>query len=257
VITLKSKLSRGEVTVGSWISTGNAATAEIFCNAGFDWVVVDLEHSAIDISRAEELIRIVDLAGATPLTRVTSNNPDQIKRVMDAGAKGIVVPMVNSREEAEAAVAATRYSPDGNRGVGLGRAQGYGATFDQYKTWQVDGPVVVVQIEHLEAVDKLEEILSVPGVDAYMIGPYDLSGSMGIPGEFDSQEYIDIVENIKQAGERIGCPSGIHVVEPDKADFEDALRAGFKFIAYSVDIRMLDKSASDGVRFFRESAVCL
>ena len=100
-MTLKTKLAQGEVTVGSWISLGDTATAEIFCNAGFDWVVVDLEHSAIDLSRTAELIRIVDLAGATPLTRLTSNNPDQIKRVMDAGAAGIVVPMVNSREDAE------------------------------------------------------------------------------------------------------------------------------------------------------------
>ena len=255
-MTLKTRLANGEVTVGSWISLGDTAIAEIFCNSGFDWVVVDLEHSAIDISRTAELIRIVDLAGVTPLTRLTSNNPDQIKRVMDAGAAGIVVPMVKSREEAEAAVAATRYFPRGNRGVGLARAQGYGATFEQYKDWQIDGPVVIVQIEHVDAVDKLEDILSVAGVDAYMIGPYDLSGSMGIPGEFDSQNYVDVVERVRCAGEKAGCPSGIHVVEPDRDKFHDALRAGFKFIAYSVDIRMLDKAARDGVKFFKEMVDC-
>ena len=89
-----------------------------------------------------------------------------------------------------------------------------------------------------------------------MIGPYDLSGSMGIPGEFDSQNYVDVVERVRCAGEKAGCPSGIHVVEPDRDKFHDALRAGFKFIAYSVDIRMLDKAARDGVKFFKEMVDC-
>ncbi len=127
--------------------------------------MVDLEHSAIGIDTAGDLIRTIDLCGVSPLVRLTSNDPDQIKRVMDAGAHGIVVPMVNTSAEAARAVAATRYAPAGFRGVGLARAQGYGVNFQDYLKWQSDGPVVIVQIEHKDAIDHLDEILTAPGVD--------------------------------------------------------------------------------------------
>ena len=165
---LKEKIRNGELTVGSWITLGNTAIAEILANAGYDWLVVDLEHTTISIEQAGELIRIINLAGVTPLVRLTSNDENQIKRVMDAGAHGIIVPMVNNAEDAINAVAATRYPPAGTRGVGLSRAQGYGASFQNYLLWQSDmnsGPIVVVQIEHINAVSNLKEILSVLGIN--------------------------------------------------------------------------------------------
>ena len=122
---------------------------------GFDWLVVDLEHTTISIDQAGELIRTIDLAGCAPLVRLTSNNSDQIKRVMDAGAHGIVVPMVNSVEDVKNAIASTRYAPDGTRGVGLARAQGYGPKFSEYLHWQKDSAVVIPQIEHKNALDCL------------------------------------------------------------------------------------------------------
>ena len=145
---LKHKLQSNHLTIGSWITLGHTAIAEIFAKAGYDWLVVDLEHSTISIEQAGELIRVIDLSGVAPLVRLTSNEPNQIKRVMDAGAHGIVVPMVNSPDDAVRAVEATRYAPKGVRGVGLARAQKYGAAFQEYLGWQKDGPVVIVQIEH-------------------------------------------------------------------------------------------------------------
>src|SRR3990167_5583095 len=121
--TLKRRLHAKEPTIGSWITLGHTAIAEIMARAGFDWLVVDLEHSTISIEQAGELIRVIDLCGVAPLVRLTSNHPDQIKRVMDAGAHGIIVPMVNSADDAARAVAATSYFPKGIRGVGLARAQ--------------------------------------------------------------------------------------------------------------------------------------
>ena len=121
---LKEKLREGRLTVGSWITLGHPSVTEIMAMAGCDWLVVDLEHSTIDIGTAEQLIRTIDLCGVAPLVRLTSNSSDQIKRVMDAGAHGIIVPMVNATEDAESAVAATRYAPLGTRGVGLARAHG-------------------------------------------------------------------------------------------------------------------------------------
>ncbi len=238
--TLKTRLRAGEAVLGSWITLGHASVAEIMARAGFDWLVVDLEHSVISIDVAGELIRTIDLCGVAPLVRLTSNDPDQIKRVMDAGAHGIVVPMIVAAEEAARAVAATRYAPAGFRGVGLSRAQGYGDGFQDYLQWQVDGPLVIVQIEHQDALDHLEEIFGVPGVDGFMIGPYDLSCSMGIPGEFDRPEFIAAMTHIREMGQRLRCPAGLHIVEPDLQRLEQSLREGYTFIAFSVDMRVLD-----------------
>jgi len=187
---LRNKINSRALTLGSWITLGHPAIAEIMARAGFDWLVVDLEHSVISIDVAGDLIRTIDLCGVAPLVRLTSNDPNQIKRVMDAGAHGIVVPMVNTPADAAKAVAATRYAPQGSRGVGLARAQGYGANFQEYLKWQSAGPVVIVQIEHKDAIDQLEKILTVAGVDGFIIGPYDLSCSMGIPGQFENPEFI-------------------------------------------------------------------
>ena len=243
----KKRIINGETTIGSWITLGHSAIAEIMLKAGYDWLVVDLEHSTISIDQAGELIRTIDLGGVAPLVRLTSNNPDQIKRIMDAGAHGIIVPMVNSAEDARNAVAATRYAPQGNRGVGLARAQGYGPNFSNYLEWQRESPIVIVQIEHKDAVTNLDDILMVEGVDGFIIGPYDLSCSMGIPGEFDKPEFKNTMAFILEKGLSLGCPPGLHIVEPDVSKLEESILKGYRFIAYSVDVRMLDVSARNGI----------
>lgn len=245
--TLREKINANALTLGSWITLGHPAIAEIMAMAGFDWLVVDLEHSVISIDTAGDLIRTIDLCGVAPLVRLTSNDPDQIKRVMDAGVHGIIVPMVNSPSDAARAVAATRYAPRGIRGVGLARAQGYGVKFQDYLKWQNDGPVVIVQIEHKDAITQLDAILKVPGVDGFIIGPYDLSCSMGIPGQFEDAHFISAMTHIRETGKRLGCPAGLHIVEPDLQRLEQTIREGYTFIAYSVDIRMLDVSARLGL----------
>ena len=250
--SLKNKLKSNALTLGSWITLGHPSIAEILALAGYDWLVVDLEHTTISIEQAGELIRVIDLCGVAPLVRLTSNHPDQIKRIMDAGAHGIVVPMVNSVEDAARAVAATRYAPQGIRGVGLARAQKFGTGFSDYLQWQKDGPVVIVQIEHKDALNHLEEIFSVPGVDGFIVGPYDLSCSMGIPGEFDRPEFKAAMNQILTTGLRMSFPAGLHIVEPDTDRLKKAIREGYQFIAYSVDMRMLDVSARTGVQIVKE-----
>lgn len=251
---LKKKLMSGRPVIGSWITLGHPAISEIMANAGFDWLVVDLEHSTISIDTAGELIRVIDLCGAAPLVRLTSNHPDQIKRVMDAGAHGVIVPMVNSRAEAERAVASVHYAPLGNRGVGLARAQGYGARFKEYLEWQKDGPVVITQIEHRDAVECLDEILTTPGVDGFIVGPYDLSCSLGIPGQFDHPHFVAAMERIIATGLRLGVPAGLHIVEPDLGRLARTMEEGYRFIAYSVDIRILDVGLRQGLQHFKELA---
>jgi len=247
---LKDKLKNRQLTIGSWITINSTSIAEILANAGYDWLVVDLEHSTISIDQAAELIRTIELSGVPSLVRLTSNDANQIKRVMDAGARGIVVPMIKNAAQAKFAVASTRYPPLGNRGVGLARAQSYGASFKDYFSWQADmndGPVVIVQIEHIDAVEDLKNILNVEGVDAFFIGPYDLSCSMGIPGDFDHPKFIQTMNKIIDISNIVGAVSGLHVVEPDIKLLSEAVRVGHKFIAYSVDIRMLDVTARRGL----------
>jgi 2-keto-3-deoxy-L-rhamnonate aldolase RhmA len=254
-IALKEKLMRGELCLGSWITLGHSGIAEIFARSGFDWVVVDLEHSMISIDQAGDLIRTIDLAGAVPLVRLTSNNSDQVKRIMDAGACGIVVPNINSVEEAMQAISATRYAPLGNRGVGLGRAQDYGPGFKDYLEWQKNGPIVIVMIENISALKNLKEILSLKGVDGFIIGPYDLSCSMGIPGEFEKKEFVSTIQFILEEGIKAKCPAGIHIVEPDIKQLENIINMGYRLIAYGVDIRMLDIACREGIKFAKATLI--
>jgi len=241
-----------QLSIGSWIQLGHPAIAEIMASAGFDWLALDLEHSTIDLHEAEALIRVIDLKGVTPLVRLASNNPEQIKRVMDAGAHGVIVPMINSREEAQAAVSAVKYPPKGHRSIGLARAQGYGARFSEYFDWQSDHSLVIVQIEHIDAVDNLESILSVPGVDAYIVGPYDLSGSLGIPGQFEASEFVDAMERIHSLSKKLGVPGGVHIVEPDPEQLRKRIEEGYWFIAYGVDTRMLDTVCRAGLESIKD-----
>jgi 2-dehydro-3-deoxyglucarate aldolase len=246
--SLKQNLAQGKLTIGSWISLAHPAIAEIMARAGFEWLVIDLEHSVITIREAEELIRTINLCGATPLVRLTVNDSNQIKRVMDAGAHGIIVPMVKSQAEAEKAVGAVYYPPRGQRGVGLARAQGYGVRFREYCEWLAEEAVVIAQIEHIQAVEELEAILSVSGIDGYIIGPYDLSASMGLPGQFDDPQVEQAVARIKQIGAAMKKPGGLHVVEPDPRQMRKYIDEGFRFLAYSVDTRMLDTICRTGLK---------
>jgi len=248
-------LMKNKLTVGSWITLAHPAIAEIMSNAGFDWLAVDVEHSTITIREAEELIRVISLSGVVPLVRLTSNNPEQIKRVMDAGSHGIIVPMVNSPEDAKKAVESVKYPPKGKRGVGLARAQGYGAKFHEYLEWQKDESIVIVQVEHIDAVNNLEEIFSVDGVDGYIIGPYDLSGSMGIPGQFEHVDFLAAMDRVKSVAKKMNVTGGIHVIEPDPEQLKNRIKEGYQFIAYSLDIRMLDVVCRTGLNSIKELAL--
>ncbi len=236
------------LSIGSWIQLGHPAVAEIMASAGFDWLSIDLEHSTITLREAEDLIRVIDLKGVVPFVRLASNNPEQIKRVMDAGSHGVIVPMVKSKEEACAAVQAVKYPPQGERSIGLARAQGYGADFNRYFDWQRDQSLVVVQIEHIDAVNDLESILTVPGVDAYIVGPYDLSGSLGMPGEFQAPQFLEAMEQVRAVSRQLQVPGGVHIVEPDPQALEECIAQGNQFIAYGVDTRMLDTACRQGLQ---------
>ena len=246
-MTLKQKLQNRELTIGSWITLGHLSIAEIMAKAGYDWLTVDMEHSAITLHQAQQLIQVIELCGCVPLVRVGDNDPNLIKRVMDAGAHGVIVPMVNTREDAKQAVASVKYPPHGFRGVGLARAQGYGASFEEYKQWNDDESIVIAQIEHIKAVENLEDILTVEGVDGFIIGPYDLSGSLGVPGEFDHPDVVAALEKVKEITKRHNALSGFHVIPPTIEDLQEKVAEGYLFVAHSLDILFLGDNCRQSV----------
>ena len=232
---LKLKLNNRGLSIGSWITIGDSSVTEIMAQAGFEWLTIDMEHSAIDISQAQELIRIVELSGAVPLVRVSNNSPEVIKRVMDAGAHGVIVPMVNSKAEAEQAVKSVKYPTAGIRSVGLARAQKYGFDFNGYKKWLEEESIVIVQIEHIQAIKELEAILRTPGVDGSIIGPYDLSGSLGCPGEFDRPEVKAELQKYEEVCNSLKKPMGFHIVQPDPELANEYRLKGYTFLAVGLD----------------------
>lgn len=251
MLNFKKILHKGKPVIGSWLSIGNSTVAEIYADSGFDWIAIDLEHTTISLSTAEEMIRIIQLKNIPVLVRLTSNDENQIKRILDTGANGIIVPMVNTRNDLEKAIKATKYPPDGTRGVGLARAQGYGKNFKDYFEWQKENIVVIAQIENISAIDQIDNILSTKGIDGFLIGPYDLSCSMNIPGDFKSPKYIEIVEKILKKGKEHNCLPGIHIVEPDESSIIKAIDEDFKIIAYGVDFKMIQKINDSGIKTFK------
>jgi 2-keto-3-deoxy-L-rhamnonate aldolase RhmA len=249
---LKKTLKKNELSFGSWITLGHSSIPEIMAKAGFDWLVIDMEHSAINIQTAQDLIQIIDLKDMTPLVRLTQNDPGLIKRVMDAGAYGVIVPMVKTREDAIKAVKAVKYPPMGNRGVGLARAQGYGQTFEEYKKWVNKSSIVIVQIEHIDAVKNIKEIFSVKEIDGYIIGPYDLSASLGIPGELDDKKVLDAEKKVLNASKKYGKAAGIHVVPPDVDLTLEKINNDYKFIAVSVDFLFLGNFCIDTMKKIKD-----
>jgi 2-keto-3-deoxy-L-rhamnonate aldolase RhmA len=244
---LKEKLQKKEITIGSWITLGHPSIAEIMAGVGFDWLTIDMEHSAITLDQTQSLVQIIELCGLSPLVRVGHNDPHIIKRVMDTGAHGVIVPMVNTKEEAEKAVASVKYPPAGFRGVGLARAQKYGKDFDGYRQWNERESIVIVQIEHIKAVDNLESILSVEGVDGFIVGPYDLSGSLGVPGLFEHPDVVSALERVKVVSSEMNKPAGFHVVSPNPKECIRRIEDGYTFIAYSLDTLLLYKQCFDGL----------
>jgi 2-dehydro-3-deoxyglucarate aldolase len=246
------KIRTGRLTIGGWLSIGNPSVAEILAAAGFDWLAIDMEHTVIDFAQAQSMMQAIELHGVVPLVRVAENHPTFIKRVMDAGAAGVIVPMVNCAADAEAAVAAVKYPPQGRRGVGLARAQGYGMDFDAYRRRINKDSIVIVQIEHIDALSELDQIFSVPGVDAYMIGPYDLSASTGRPGEFNHPEVQKALNEVWRVGRAKGITAGVHVVHPNPKDAVRFIKKGYRLLTYGVDQLFLAHAAKDGLAAIRK-----
>lgn len=250
----KERLKDGQPVIGSWINTASPVAAELMATAGFDFLTVDVEHSAVDLVQTQALFQAIRSGnpGCAPLVRLAGNVYAETKRYLDAGAVGVIAPFINTGEQAEELVRAVKYPPIGMRGVGFCRANSYGLRLKEAVASANDQTFVCVQIEHVDAVANINEILSVPGVDAVMIGPYDLSASMGLTAQFDHPQMIAATRTILAACQKQGVVPGIHVVQPNPEEAVARYREGYRFIAYSLDITMLLNSCVQGLGQIRE-----
>ena len=243
--TLKQRISAGETIIGSWLSFDNTLLAEMMARTGFDFLTIDMEHGHASNAGLLHLVQTIELAGTTPLVRLAANETRLIKTAMDAGAHGVIVPDVRSAAEAERAGDAIYYPPKGKRGVGLSRAQGFGFEFDIYRHQRLPQAILVVQIEHHQAVTDLEKILAVDTVDAFIIGPYDLSGSIGHPGEFDHPDVVALLDRAEAVIRSSSKPGGFHVVNSDEAAMRKRLTGGCRFMAYGTEMIFLGEKLRD------------
>jgi len=248
---LKSKLLSNDLTIGSWLTIPHMAVVEILSSAGFEWLTIDIEHSAIDVETTQNLIAQIQANKMEALVRVSKNDEVIIKRVMDAGANGIIVPMVKNADEAKEAVSYVKYPPIGKRGVGLSRAQHYGIGFDSYKKWVQEESVVIVQVEHIESVRNLREILDVDGVDGIIVGPYDLSASMGKPGMFDDDDVIEVLNEIDKITLEKKKPLGFHVIDSDHMKMMEKIKKDYSFLAFSLDFFFLGDKAREEMKLLK------
>lgn len=246
---VRAKLRVGETSLGTWVTIPHPLVAGMLARTEFDWLTVELEHTPITMETAALSFALVAARGKVPLARVPINSVENIKRVLDTGAYGVIVPMVNTRGEAEAVVAAARYAPEGTRSIGgLFHAHNFGTDPATYYAHANDQILVVVMIETAQAVANVDEILSVPGIDACFIGPNDLHKSLGLPPVFESDHpaFVQSVELVLAAAKRHQVAAGIHVGDPEAA--RRRIGQGFQMIAVGSDAAFLMGNANEATR---------
>ncbi len=246
---VKQALRAGKPAVGTWLSLGSITASRFLARCGFSWLTVDIEHSLVDWETASHMFGSVADAGCVALARVPANRHDHIKRVLDNGAHGVVVPMVNTRQEAEAAVSAVLYPPRGTRSVGGSvHALNFQATPGDYYARANDELLIVLQCEHPMAVENAESVYSVPGIDAVFIGPNDLAANMRTAdGKAPSAAEQDAAHRkLLAACKKIGVPAGIHCYSTEEV--RRRIEEGWQFLAINSELRMMMDSAARTVR---------
>jgi 2-keto-3-deoxy-L-rhamnonate aldolase RhmA len=214
--------------------------AEILTLVGFDWLFLDAEHGLFD---APSIQSVLQGAGARMpcLVRLAASQEVPVKKALDVGAAGIIAPMVNSAEQAKHVVRLSKYAPLGSRGVGLGRAHGYGLRFDEYVATANEDTAVIVQAEHIQAVENMQEIVKVMGIDAVLVGPYDLSASLGKPGEVNHPQVLSAIERVTSVCRQAGVPLGVFGVSAEAV--KPYINRGYTLIVAGVDTVMLGEAA--------------
>lgn len=234
-------MKKKQFLLGSWLSSCSPVIAELMAMTGYDFVTIDVEHSPVDIEATFNLLQAIKSGNndCKSIVRVSGNSYSEIKRYVDAGADGIICPLITTREEAERLVEAVKYYPLGKRGVGYCRSNNYGMNLHESLQSANAHTFVCVQIEHIDGINNLEEILTVKGIDATLIGPYDLSASMGLAGELNHPKMEEAIRYNLETSLKAGVMPGIHEVSTDVERVNLRIEQGYRFIAYSVDLKMV------------------
>jgi 2-keto-3-deoxy-L-rhamnonate aldolase RhmA len=242
---LKKKLKNGAIAIGTWVTINHPDVVDILSELPFDWLVFDMEHAPLEVSDVEILMMPLRNTKTAPIVRVPWNDMVIIKRVLDIGAEGILVPWVNTKEEAEAAIRYTSYPPKGVRGVGPRKAVRYGFRpfLDYYNKFERDERVIIVQVETSKALENLEDILSVSGIDVAYIGPMDLSVNLGIPLQYDNPVFVEAVNKVLKICMKYDVVPGIHTFTIEQ--LKKYSEMGFRFMAIGSDTSLLIRSARE------------
>ena len=236
---LKSRIRNNKLTIGTWLTIGHTSVVEVLAQAGFDWIAIDVEHNLINPDMLRQLIITGQSKGVSMFVRIVKNDEVYLKYALDAGADGIICPMVNSIDDTENLISYSYYPPKGKRGVGLSRAQDYGNKFKDYMNWVEKELVIIGQIEHINAINNIDQITCVEEIDAFMIGPYDLSASLGVPGQFDQENVKKAIEKFNKTCKRNNKSSGIHIVPIEEDRLKKAIDQDYKFIAFGTDFNFM------------------
>lgn len=238
---IAQRLRSREPVFGCWTSLGHPSITEAFCRIGVDFIGMDLEHSTISQEQAQRIIAAAQANQTACLARASSHNGEQIRRLLDSGADGILVPNVSTPEEVERIVEWMKYPPVGKRGFGVARAQGYGHDFDAYVAGWNRRSALMIQIESIAGVEEAETLLDPPEVDGAMVGPYDISGSLGIPGQLMHPRVTRACARVVGICRKLGKACGTQVIDPDPKNVRAALKAGYTFVVLASDVFLLWK----------------
>lgn len=226
---------------GAWTSLGHPSITEIFTRAGVDFIGIDLEHSTISQEQAQRIIAASHGGGAACLPRLASHNREQMARLLDSGADGVIVPNVTTPEEVERLISWCKYPPIGRRSYGVARAHDYGMGFGEYvATWN-DWSTLIIQVESIEAVQAIDELLAPAAVDGVMIGPYDISGSLGLPGQLEHPRVVEACARVIEGARRHRKACGTQLIEPTQETVRAALKSGYTFVVLASDVFVLSK----------------
>ena len=248
---LKHKLKNRDKLFGSWVSFDNPSITEIFSRSDFDFLVIDMEHSTISLEQSQRIIAASQNFGVPCIPRPVSHSNDWIKPLLDFGADGVLIQMVNNKKELENLKDLVKYPPTGKRSFGVNRAQNYGFDFEDYiKNWN-DSSIFMIQIESIEAVENIDELLQLENLDGVMIGPYDISGSLGVPGQLDHPLVIDASKKVIDACYKFKKSCGTQIADVSKESLNDLFHHGYTFAILSSDLFVLWKWAEKMSKYIK------
>ncbi|MDR2675170.1 MAG: hypothetical protein LBC18_10010 [Opitutaceae bacterium] len=250
---LRKALNKKRPAIGSWLQASSPTCAEILANAGFSWLGIDCEHTSSGIQGVEAVARAIYGRDTALLVRVSSADTLEIRQCLDVGAAGVIVPMVETTAQARTAVAAAKYPPQGVRGYCFGRMNDWGSRFDEYAASANKNVVVIAMIETRTGVDNIDEILSVAGIDGIFIGPYDMSGSYGVPGQTQHPLLKKAYQTLVAACNRHGKVAGQHIVNSTPEKLGAAVELGYTFICLDADIILINQAARAVMETARKS----